>query len=152
MKGNKGFTLVELLAVLVILAIIALITTPIILGVIEDSRQSGAEDKAWGVVDAIKMAYTEDQTDNNPQYVTGNFSENSTIHFGSDPMVGGKKVRASGQMPTSGTATITNDGTIIVRDLVFDQYHCSSNDKSTIMLCKKNSAPTSTELANGKLN
>ena len=32
---KKGFTLVELLAVIVILAIIAVIATPIILGVIE---------------------------------------------------------------------------------------------------------------------
>ncbi len=37
---NKGFTLIELLAVIIILAIVALIATPIILNVIEDSRDS----------------------------------------------------------------------------------------------------------------
>lgn len=36
---NKGFTLVELLAVLVILAIIAMIVTPIVSGVIQDSGE-----------------------------------------------------------------------------------------------------------------
>ncbi len=36
----KGFTLIELLAVIIILAIVALIATPIILNVIEDSRNS----------------------------------------------------------------------------------------------------------------
>lgn len=36
---NKGFTLVELLAVLVILAIIALIVTPIVSGVIKDAGE-----------------------------------------------------------------------------------------------------------------
>ena len=40
---KKGFTLVELLAVIVILAIIALISTPIILGVIEKTRIGAAE-------------------------------------------------------------------------------------------------------------
>ena len=35
---KKGFTLVELLAVIVILALIALITAPVVLNVIESSR------------------------------------------------------------------------------------------------------------------
>ena len=38
MKKNKAFTLIELLAVIVILAIIALIATPIILGIVEDVK------------------------------------------------------------------------------------------------------------------
>ena len=36
----KGFTLIELLAVIVILAIIALIAVPIILNIIDDSKES----------------------------------------------------------------------------------------------------------------
>lgn len=41
MKMNKkGFTLIELLAVIVILAVIALIAAPIILGIINDARES----------------------------------------------------------------------------------------------------------------
>ena len=46
MKSRKGFTLVELLAVIVILAIIALIATPIILGVIDTARRGSAEASA----------------------------------------------------------------------------------------------------------
>jgi len=38
--NKKGFTLVELLAVIVILAIIALIAVPITLNVLEDSKKS----------------------------------------------------------------------------------------------------------------
>lgn len=141
MRGNKGFTLIELLAVLVILAIIALITTPIILGVIEDSRQKGAEDKAWGVIDAIKLAYTEDQTGNDPQYVF-----DSEIKFTSaGATVGSAPVRASGQMPESGTATIDENGTIIVKDLVFDQYHCTSNAAQTKMCCQIDKAVATCE-------
>lgn len=40
---NKGFTLMELLAVIVILAIIALIATPIILGIIDDTKEDANE-------------------------------------------------------------------------------------------------------------
>ena len=39
-EKNKGFTLVELLAVIVILALIALIATPIILNVIKNLEKS----------------------------------------------------------------------------------------------------------------
>ncbi len=37
---KNGFTLVELLAVIVILAIIALIATPIVLSIIDDTKKS----------------------------------------------------------------------------------------------------------------
>ncbi len=50
---KKGFTLVELLAVIVILAVLALITTPILLNVIESSRKSTALNSAEGYVRAV---------------------------------------------------------------------------------------------------
>lgn len=42
-ERNNGFTLVELLAVIVVLAIIALIATPIILGIIDDVKKAAFE-------------------------------------------------------------------------------------------------------------
>ena len=55
---NKGFTLIELLAVIVILAIIALIATPIILGIINDARDSAKERSAELVVQSVEFAYS----------------------------------------------------------------------------------------------
>ena len=55
-EKNKGFTLVELLAVIVILAIIALIATPIILNVINDAKKEAAKDSFYGYMDAIEKA------------------------------------------------------------------------------------------------
>ena len=54
---NKGFTLIELLAVIVILAIIALIATPIILGIIDDARQSAKENSAKYIVSTLETSY-----------------------------------------------------------------------------------------------
>ena len=54
MKKNKGFTLIELLAVIVILAIIAIIAVPIILNVVEKSKESSAVDSAYGYINAIE--------------------------------------------------------------------------------------------------
>ena len=55
---NKGFTLIELLAVIVILAIIALIATPIILGIINDARESARKRSAELVKTGVQYAYT----------------------------------------------------------------------------------------------
>lgn len=51
---NKGFTLVELLAVIVILAVISLIATPMILGVIETAKQEAAKASALNYIDAVE--------------------------------------------------------------------------------------------------
>ena len=53
---KRGFTLVELLAVIVILALIALIATPIILNVINDAKKEAAKDSFYGYMDAIEKA------------------------------------------------------------------------------------------------
>ena len=53
---KKGFTLIELLAVIVILAIIALIATPIVLDIIEDSKNSSIKRSAELYLDAVEQA------------------------------------------------------------------------------------------------
>ena len=55
---NKGFTLIELLAVIVILAIIALIATPIVLGIINESRESADKETAKLIASHIETAYS----------------------------------------------------------------------------------------------
>ena len=49
-KEKKGFTLVELLAVIVILGILALITTPLVLNTIESTRLGAAKTGATNYV------------------------------------------------------------------------------------------------------
>ena len=50
---KKGFTLIELLAVIVILAIIALIAVPLIINMIEESREKAAVISGWNYVKAV---------------------------------------------------------------------------------------------------
>ena len=57
MNKNEGFTLIELLAVIVILAIIALIATPIVLGIINDSKESSNRVSASYIVNAVEQSY-----------------------------------------------------------------------------------------------
>ena len=54
--NKKGFTLIELLAVIVILAIIALIATPIVLNIINDSKESSLLRSAEFYLDAVEQS------------------------------------------------------------------------------------------------
>ena len=68
-KGKKlklttlAFTLIELLAVIVILAIIALIATPIILGIIKDTKEESNKRSVEMYAKAVENAITKYQLD-----------------------------------------------------------------------------------------
>ena len=57
MKKKNGFTLVELLAILIILGIIALITVPIISKTLKDARINTAIDSSYGYIRAVDKLY-----------------------------------------------------------------------------------------------
>ena len=62
---KRGFTLIELLAVIVILAILALIATPIVLSIIDDSKESSTIRSAEGYLRAVEYEIAQ-------AYVTAN--------------------------------------------------------------------------------
>ena len=58
MKKKKGFTLVELLAVIVILAVILVIAVPQIMSVIESARKGSIESTAKLIAEGAEREYT----------------------------------------------------------------------------------------------
>ena len=69
---KKGFTLIELLAVIVILAIIALIATPMILNIINDSKNESEKVSKELYLDAVIQAIAKENLNNefNPSICT----------------------------------------------------------------------------------
>lgn len=62
--NNKGFTLVEILAVVVILGVIALITVPVTLSIIDRSKQNMYDRQISEITEAARMYVSENSTKN----------------------------------------------------------------------------------------
>ena len=72
----KGFTLVELLAVIVVLAIIVIIATPIIDNVIDEAKESANLRSIEGYANAVKNEYYNQQTGSGMPVIDENFLAN----------------------------------------------------------------------------
>ena len=114
MKRKNAFTLIELLAVIVVLAIIALIATPIVMNTIKKSQKGAAERSAENYIDAVETAVAEERLSKNEvlegEYqITsdGNLCRDKSASCSDEEKI---KIEMSGNKPTSGTVTISNDG------------------------------------------
>ncbi len=120
MKNRKGFTLIELLAIIVILAIIAVITVPIILNIIDNSKEGAIADSAYGYKDAIQNYYVSMISD--PENVNVVLDGSYTIDSNGN-LVGDRNlaISASGDLPDSGKVIISNN--TISGCFVYDEYY-----------------------------
>ena len=59
MKNGKGFTLVELLAVIVILALLVLVATPAVTSIMQKSQKNAFKSEVLSLVNVMETAYTE---------------------------------------------------------------------------------------------
>ena len=118
MKNKKGFTLIELLAVIVILAIIALIATPAIINVIDNARKKAFEDTSYGVLEGLRLDYTE-------RIMTNTTSMEKTFTF---PNSG---LKLSGEEPAYGTAKIDSKGNISFALVDKDKRWCAKKESNS---------------------
>ena len=130
-EKNKGFTLVELLAVIVILALIALIATPIILNVINDAKKQTAKDSAYGYMDAVE------------KYIVSSELEDESIKDGTYRVEElNKKISVKGSTPDNGTIKIESK-TVKSYDIGIDGYAVSNGEVEKVS--------TTTQFKNGKI-
>ena len=124
-EKNKGFTLVELLAVIVILALIALIATPIILNVINDAKKQAAKDSAYGYMDAVE------------KYIVSSELEDKSIQDGRYSVEElNKKISVKGSTPDNGNIEIKNSS-VKSYDIGIDGYVVSNGKVEKVSTTKK---------------
>ena len=112
MKRKNAFTLIELLAVIVVLAIIALIATPIVMNTIKNAKKGAAERTADNYIKQVETAVAEERLNKNEvlegEYqITsdGNLCRDKSASCSDDNKI---KIEMSGTKPTSGKIKITN--------------------------------------------
>jgi len=118
---KKAFTLIELLAVIIVLAIVALIATPILLDVIEDSRKSTAKSSTALILNAAKLYYAESHFKNE-----GSFSEYECSY---NDKKGCDALLLNGEKPNSGTLKISATGVVNGKITYgkYTYYICNNN-------------------------
>ena len=112
MKKKNAFTLIELLAVIVVLAIIALIATPIVMNTIKNAKKGAAERTADNYIKQVETAVAEERLSKNEvlegEYqITsdGNLCRDKSASCSDEEKI---KIEMSGTKPTSGKIKITN--------------------------------------------
>ena len=131
MKKKKGFTLVELLAVIVILAVILVIAVPQIMSVIESARKGSIESTAKLIAEGAEREYTNRKIlgkDTNIE--CSDVSSMNSNDYGTCVITFDNRGKA--------TVKVTGKGK-------FEGYTCNGN--STNMECIKGEIPGSTETA-----
>ncbi len=124
-EKNKGFTLVELLAVIVILALVALIATPIILNVINDAKKQAAKDSAYGYMDAVE------------KYIVSSELEDTSIKDGTYSVedLNSMGVSVKGSIPDNGTIKIESSS-VKSYDIGIDGYVVSNGEIEKVSTTK----------------
>lgn len=124
---KKGFTLVELLAVIVILAIVALIAVPVIYEQVNKSKRGAAESSCYALEQSATNFFTLSLAQNK-EAVEYLFECNGGVCVSP---YGPLELR--GKIPSSGKFKIKSDGTLeIVEELIIDGFSCRLEGKNFI--------------------
>ena len=102
-KNNKGFTLVELIVVLVILAILAAILTPALLGYIDRARS----EKDYSTAQTVRVAA---QAAIDQAYGEGKLADNTTPTGGGALTIDTMSGTIAGTKSTAANGTVTYTG------------------------------------------
>ena len=150
----KGFTLIELLAVIVILAIIALIATPIVLSIINDTKESAVIRSGEFFVDAVQSKIMQEN-----MKLGGTLNPNECI-IDSDGNVNCDgtylEIEVDGQKPTGGSITF-DKGKVTDVNLILGDKSVILDTNGELVLGDISYKPTAAEcfeteeLANGAL-
>ena len=102
---KKGFTLVELLATIVVLSVIALIAVPIVINVIEKAKKSALVSSVNGLVESANMYYTN-------EIIKGDISDNVIFDFEKGIQTSDNKLSYKGKV-YNGKLILTSDSDVI---------------------------------------
>ena len=131
---KRGFTIIELLAVIIILAVVALIMTPIVANIIKDAKVGAVERSAEIYVDNARTAIAAARID-------GTIVEEGEYLIQEDgsicPKEGGCEknkivVEMLGDIPTEGTLFVEKETVLNYRNIKFTDGYASLGEKGAL--------------------
>ncbi|NLV90539.1 MAG: leucine-rich repeat protein, partial [Tenericutes bacterium] len=117
MSGNKGYTLVEVLAVLILLAIIFSIATPRMLDSIDESKKAAFKVSSNSIMNQLQKTYAKGEIEvpsSGKLYVIEN---NAFV---------GESININGVLPDSGIIHISKDGEVVFS--LYKEDYCAVKD------------------------
>ena len=130
--NKKGFTLIEVLAVIVLLAVIAVITTPIIFNVVEESRMNTFTRSVEEMRNVIRMDYNEYARSGEVEYI---YENNTLICKGCDAGEN-LKLDFTGEI-SGGTGTFYNTNGKITLTVENNRYKATDDGSGDVVTVKK---------------
>ena len=136
MKKNKGFTLMELLAVIVVLVVIALIAVPLVLKLVNKAKEGAAEASAHTYVKEVENYIVLSQMDSNKTKLEPGVvyqlsdiayeveSELEQVHIND-------LVNIKGSKPLTGYLIMGDQNKIQEMEMIIDGYHIEYKDNES---------------------
>lgn len=146
---KRGFTLIEVLGIIIVLGIVSVITIPFVYNVIEGSKKNAFKETVEGIVKAADVYYAR-----NSDKMYKHFEANGgLISFIFDENLGkegisaeGYKIEYSGAPPIAGKVLLYNDGTIEVENLTNGRYYANKDADTQIVITDTSTILTREEL------
>ena len=141
MKKKNGFTLVELLAIIIILGIIAIITVPIITKTLKESRINAAQDSAYGYVDAVNRLYYSNSLNKRDDVEDGVYTVSELKELG---------VSVTGSEPSEGWVELENNE-VVSYSIKIGDYVITKYSDSDMVVTKDGSIDETEEARNARI-
>ena len=123
---KKGFTLIEVLSVIVVLSIIFSISVPKILDIVEKSRRKVFFTSATSIVNTVKTEYFQNLYNKNFGYKSYEFDKK----YPSGYKQNSETLKLKGDLPSIGTVKLKDNGKIALAVVSHDERYCAKKDYS----------------------